>query len=329
MRAADPIWGTEATVDDWDYGGFHVRDSYAVGGVSYRIHASAAREIGSLEPKAKAKLTTWILSQVENGTATPVVNTETLALIETRRRRSISQRKISFLRYLRSIDYQPGDEIDLDDFACAGTISAWTESATREERHGLLQLLRQDGILQTRDTVEWQLTSLGHERLDDLTSKGAETKQAFVAMWFGADVQEAYLQAIKPAIEDAGYAALRIDQKDHANKIDDEIVAEIRRSKFVVADFTCPVTIVDGQQIASPRGGVYFEAGFAQGLGIDVIWSIRRNCLDHLHFDTRQYAHIDWENHDDLYDRLFNKIVAVIGHVKDAPGKWTSRSKPK
>lgn len=37
--------------------------------------------------------------------------------------------------------------------------------------------------------------------------------------------------------------------KEHANKIDDEIIAEIRRSAFLVADFT-------GQ-----RQNVYFETG--------------------------------------------------------------------
>ena len=31
---------------------------------------------------------------------------------------------------------------------------------------------------------------------------------------------------------------VRIDQKERLNKIDDEIIAEIRRSRFLVADFT-------------------------------------------------------------------------------------------
>ena len=65
-------------------------------------------------------------------------------------------------------------------------------------------------------------------------------------------------------IEDAGYEAVRIDEKEHTNKIDDEIIAEIRRSRFVVADFT--------QGKDGARGGVYYEAGFAHGLGIEVIF---------------------------------------------------------
>ena len=99
--------------------------------------------------------------------------------------------------------------------------------------------------------------------------------------------------------------AQRIDRKEHSNKIDDEIIAEIRRSRFVVADFTCEREKV--------RGGVYYEAGFALGLGLPVIWTCRKDCLDYLHFDTRQYNHIVWETPEELYARLKARIGAFIG----------------
>ena len=58
----------------------------------------------------------------------------------------------------------------------------------------------------------------------------------------------------KPAIEDDNRTkAVRIDRLEHNRKIDDEIIAEIRRSRYLVADFT------------GNRAGVYFEAGFALG----------------------------------------------------------------
>ena len=55
------------------------------------------------------------------------------------------------------------------------------------------------------------------------------------------------------------------------NSIDDEIIAEIRRSWFVVADFTCGTVPHEGKEVAIPRGGVYYEAGFAQGLNVPLI----------------------------------------------------------
>jgi hypothetical protein len=61
----------------------------------------------------------------------------------------------------------------------------------------------------------------------------------------------------------------RVDQKHHhLNKVDDEIIAEIRRSRFLVADFTC--------EPGKVRGGVYFEAGFAMGLNMGDSTTYRR-----------------------------------------------------
>ena len=125
------------------------------------------------------------------------------------------------------------------------------------------------------------------------------------------DMNEAWNHGIFPAVRDAGYEPVRIDQKEHVNKIDDEIVAEIRRARFVVADFT--------QGDTGARGGVYYEAGFAQGLGIRVIFSCRKDRLEEVHFDTRQYNHIVWETPEDLRDQLAKRIAAVLGDGPNAP----------
>ena len=67
------------------------------------------------------------------------------------------------------------------------------------------------------------------------------------------------------------------------------------------------------------RGGVYYEAGFAHGLGLEVIFSCRKGMVkDKLHFDTRQYYHIVWETPDDLRIGLLNRIRSRIG---DGPGQ--------
>jgi hypothetical protein len=153
-----------------------------------------------------------------------------------------------------------------------------------------------------------RITPNGWSRLQEISTPAINSKNAFVAMWFDASVHPAWLDAIKPAIEDAGYEAIRIDKKEHNNKIDDEIVAGIRGCKFLVADFT-------GQ-----RGGVYFEAGFAQGLGKQVIWLCREDELDQVHFDTRQYSHIPWKPDDlpALRVALKNRVEATIGKTTPA-----------
>ena len=76
---------------------------------------------------------------------------------------------------------------------------------------------------------------------------------------------------------------VRIDLLQHNEKICDKILAEIRSCQFIIADFTLQ------------RAGVYFEAGFAMGLGRPVIWTCMEDDFENTHFDTRQYNHIVWE----------------------------------
>ena len=158
-----------------------------------------------------------------------------------------------------------------------------------------------------------RLTPAGMKRLEELETKAVNSEQAFVVMWFDESVNEAYEKGIEPAIKDSGYRPLRIDKKEFNDKIDDEIIAEIRRSRFVVCDFTCGLIAHKDEQIAISRGGVYYEAGFAQGLGIQVIWTCHADLIKHVHFDTRQFNHITWNTPEELRKKLRNRIGAVIG----------------
>ena len=124
-------------------------------------------------------------------------------------------------------------------------------------------------------------------------------------MWFDDEMNDVYNDGIEPAIIDAGYRPVRIDRKPDVNKIDDEIIAGIRRSRFLVADFT------HGE--GGVRGGVYFEAGFAFGLNIPVIYTCREDAIDKLNFDTRQYHHTAWSRPEELRRDLKNRILALIG----------------
>ncbi|MEH7895600.1 hypothetical protein [Bacillus thuringiensis] len=181
----------------------------------------------------------------------------------------------------------------------------FTKSSSEAEVTFILTQLEQDGLIifgaSSVFYIEVKITAKGWNRVVELErNKENESKQAFVAMWFGEEMNSVYQKAIKRAIEDAGYNAMRIDELEHNNKIDDAIIAQIQRSKFVIADFT------------GHRGGVYFEAGYAMGLGIPVIWSCRKNDLDNLHFDTRQYSHLVWGTEQELYKLLLNRIKATI-----------------
>jgi nucleoside 2-deoxyribosyltransferase len=150
-------------------------------------------------------------------------------------------------------------------------------------------------------STPFRLTLKGWERVDELRKKVVDSKRAFVAMWFDEELGEAWSAGIKPALEETGYIPLRLDLVEHNEKIDDKIIAEIRKSGLLIADFT------------GHRGGVYFEAGFAMGLGIPVVWTCREDHLKDAHFDTRQYNHIAWKEPADLKEKLKNRIEASIG----------------
>jgi hypothetical protein len=145
------------------------------------------------------------------------------------------------------------------------------------------------------------LKPLGWERWEEIQRAGRESRQAFVAMWFDKSRDSIFADAIEPAIREAGYRAVRIDRTETLNRIDDEIISQLRQSRFLVGDFT-------GQ-----RHGVYFEAGFMLGLGRNVYWMCEKSELDKVHFDTRQYNFIDYETVEEAKKRLYDRIMANEG----------------
>ena len=142
----------------------------------------------------------------------------------------------------------------------------------------------------------------GWKRINELKNKPEGLQhQVFVAMWFDKSMDVVFEQGIKKAIEDASQLkVIRVDLKEHNNKICDEIIAEINKSSFLVADFT------------GDRGGVYFEAGYAQGRRIPVIWTVHQEWVNKLHFDTRQYNHIVYNDAKELYKKLKARMEATI-----------------
>lgn len=159
------------------------------------------------------------------------------------------------------------------------------------------------GLIRAQRTLGagYEVTPDGWERLDRIGRVTGRSRNAFVAMSFAPDLRPAYDEGIHPAVEATGYSPVRVDSVEHIGKIDDRIIAEIRQSRFLIADCTLQ------------RPGVYFEAGFALGLGLPVIWSCRTDDVENLHFDTRQYNHIVWATPEDLRNKLSIRIVAAIG----------------
>jgi hypothetical protein len=187
----------------------------------------------------------------------------------------------------------------------------------------LLKVVENAGLIHVRtpQTGDISLTLIGWEKLREIKlRKSVDSSQAFVAMWFHEDLNEVYTNGIYPALKETGLDPFRVDKNPNENRIDHEIMSQIRKSKFLIADVT------------GERAGVYYEAGFAQGLGIPVIWTcnsswktkiienVYPNSIEEplvseftwprrMHFDTRQFPHIFWRDSTDFKSQLISNIV--------------------
>jgi hypothetical protein len=301
------IWGTKASIEEED--GIARVTSNRSGG-SYSVAEAARTPLAALSEADKAKLTTWLVDGRRQGEPSPLITPEVIEWIKKRRRLTVTARSDRLLLLRAELGdnlgtrFRTGGTFDTEVEKTLELLVAWTESLSNNEVMRLLQALANEGLLNEHHPA-WEVSVPGWERIDELRSAHGPFMQVFVAMWFSDETAAAWKDGIEPAVRESGYRPLRIDRKDHINKIDDEIIMELRRSRFIVADFT--------SEPEKPRGGVYFEAGFAMGLSIPVIWTCRRDLLSQVHFDTNHFNYIDWTDPADLKARLHKRIGAVIG----------------
>jgi hypothetical protein len=241
------IWDTPATeIKDSDGDSVYL-DSPRAGG-PYSVTGTVVENLKKLSGRERALLTTWLCNQRRAGIECPKITSDTVDDVKSLRPLSTTERIDQVLRYFNH-RIRVGEVIVIhaDDFTPddrdAALLAAFSECINKQELDGLMQLIVQMGLLtipvQSLATSQFTPTPNGWLRIDDLVTRLPISSQAFVAMWFHASTDAAYKDGIEPAIRESGYRAVRIDKKEHVNKIDDEIIAEIRRSKFLVADFTC------------------------------------------------------------------------------------------
>jgi nucleoside 2-deoxyribosyltransferase len=214
---------------------------------------------------------------------------------------SVQEKLNALLKHLSTQSAFPGDRLEFDSNNDYSVLCA--KNAT--EANFYMDSLYEQGFLgekPLRTTVgtTFTLSAKGWIELDRMAKSGSESSNAFVAMWFDPS-RNKFFDAMNKAIIDAGYHAVRIDFVEHVNHIDDEIISQIRQSKFLVAD------------LSGKRHGVYFEAGFMLGLGRPVIWACQKDELDDVHFDTRQYNTIDYADAEELRTRLQFRIESILG----------------
>ena len=217
------------------------------------------------------------------------------------RRVSVSQKVEKVLRFIAVKCEHPGviGFLHDEDFPVADC-SGWPEFNQYLEHLDAEQLIMIFRDEQGNRTDGYAPTIKGWQVVEPTLPVDSIPGRCFVAMSFHPSLDSAYEVGIKPAILECGFKPICMKEITTNEGITDRIMSEIRLAQFVVADFT-------GQ-----RGGVYFEAGFARGLGRDVIWACRKDESELVHFDIKHLGRILWETPEQLREKLADSIRANI-----------------
>ncbi|MFA6598365.1 MAG: hypothetical protein WCS69_11620 [Ignavibacteriaceae bacterium] len=157
-----------------------------------------------------------------------------------------------------------------------------------------------------------QLTFKGWEKYYELQRTNKDSFLVFMAMQYDNEtLQKIYKDVVIDAVKKTGFDIRKLDDVKRAGLIDDKLRVEIRRSKFIIAD------------LSDENRGSYWEAGFAEGLGMTVIYICEEEKFDKLstHFDTNHNLTIKWKNDTEGLKKFADELKATIRETFPAEAK--------
>lgn len=158
--------------------------------------------------------------------------------------------------------------------------------------HQIQQLLAGAYIL-----IESPLAQTSLSSSESFRSKpSVEENYAFIAMPMNPDDHSLIdvLETIKAAALQCGIRAERVDEPQSNERITDRIIESIMKAQFVIVDLT------------KSRPNVYFEAGFAHGLGKVPVYIAKDKTQ--LEFDLKDYPVIYFRNYKELREKLIERL---------------------
>jgi nucleoside 2-deoxyribosyltransferase len=148
------------------------------------------------------------------------------------------------------------------------------------------------------------ITVKGFEYLEQQrTLDRSQSKDAFIAIKFDESYQSVS-DFIANSIKENGYNAVRVDGQHHTEFIMDYNMRKIKECRFMVAE------------LSSKNLGVYYEAGYAMGIGVPVIAVAKKDRKKDIHFDLKQLNTIFYDSNEKLQEILSNRIAVLFGDLK-------------
>ncbi len=176
----------------------------------------------------------------------------------------------------------------------------------------LEELLKQGFIINNSkpsDSYEnIELTISGWKEYERLQRPNKESKYVFLAMKFVKEQQEFLKEKLSPMLKDLGLELRLLPEiPSKENLIDNKLRVAIRQSRLLICDLT------HGNQ------GAYWEAGYAEGLGLPVIYIGNQEILDSEdkeikpHFDVNHQNIFSWKQDDqESIQEFLSKVKAQI-----------------
>ena len=157
----------------------------------------------------------------------------------------------------------------------------------------------------TTTGVSVMLTFEGSQYYEQLRSGDTDSRKAFMAMQYGnEELDKIVNEVLKPAVKKTGFDLFTLVDRPKAGLIDDRLRVEIQTSRFLVADLT------------HENAGAYWEAGYAEGLGKQVIYTCKKEKFEEqkTHFDTNHHLTVAWDadNPHEAADELKATIRATL-----------------
>jgi len=207
---------------------------------------------------------------------------------------TLKEKISNFLIYLGE-KTSPGKEISF-----AGYKLFVTPSIEESEFTFIWQYLKERGYVELGGGFSFMLTMEGWEEI----LEGEELinpKQCFIAMSLtNPEVKHDYENHIKPLLTKYEFIPVVMSEYEHNEDIVFEIYYHISRSRFIIVD------------VRDQKPNVYYEAGYAKGLGREVIWICPAVQVDKMQFDTRNLNHVIWKDKEELVEKLEKRIKGTI-----------------
>jgi len=250
-------------------------------------------------PRVITNASGWILEHQEI-----LINKEVIKVLQNLTTPSVNEKMKKLLELLDTKTEHLGQTIVLDSFEPKLKAVCWS-SEPKEVSYLINYLIERKFINEVSsngNSYTVKIAPDGFEYLDEI-KKSVNSNIGFCAMPFSKEFDDIWSNAISLAISLAGYDPVRVDSVAYNTGIMDQIKAKIRESKFVVAD------------LSEHKNGVYYEAGFADGLGRQVILTCREDDFNDIHFDVKHINIIKWSKDkiEEFKNTLHWRIEGSLG----------------